>query len=160
MKNVSISAIVMLLLVGPMEASAQPSVWTIHSSTCEAINPAQSQKMEWRETGLVNNDPSRSLWVMCPVMSKYFNTPSPDSYIGIVVGNDSSQPMPVNCILRVLDLQSARLKSYSMKKIVNPGDVGSLEWELTDQSIMLPSIACNLPPKGVVAGMVAGFVAF
>jgi len=116
--------------------------------------------MEWRETGLINNDPSRTLWVMCPVMSKYFNTPSPDSFIGIIVLNGSSQPMPVNCILRVLDEQSARLKSYSMKKIVNPGDGETFEWDLTDQAIMLPSIACNLPPKGIVAGIVAGFVAF
>ena len=72
MDKIFSSALVFILFVFGVEASAQESVWTIHSATCEAINPAQSRMMEWRPEGLVNRDPIRSLWVMCPVMSKFF----------------------------------------------------------------------------------------
>jgi hypothetical protein len=81
MNKIYSSALVFFLSMYGVEAWAQQSVWTIRSATCEAINQAQSQKMEWRATGLVNRDPSRSLWVLCPVISKFFDSNSQDSFL-------------------------------------------------------------------------------
>ena len=160
MKKTYSTTLLLFALPFGLEASAQQSIWTIHASTCEAINPAQSQWMEWRETGLVNRDPSRSLWVMCPVMSKFFDSPFQNSYIAMLVLNDNTQSIQVNCILRAIDGNSESLVSYSQTKTVFPGDATDFAWELENQSILLPSIACNLPPNGVVAGILAGYEDF
>jgi hypothetical protein len=116
--------------------------------------------MEWRETGLVNRDPSRSLWVMCPVMSKFFDSNSQNSIIGIIVGNDNPQSITVQCILRVFEENRETLTNYSQTQTVNPDDEVDFFWVLEDKSIALPSIACKLPPNALVGGIVAGYTAF
>jgi hypothetical protein len=153
------STIFILLAVFPgLEATAQQSVWTVHSSVCEAINPAQSQRMEWRETGLVNRDPSRTLWVMCPVMSKFFNSPYQYSIITLLVANDSSKSMEVQCILRVADVDTMDIMAYAKTQTVVAGGAIDFLWEFEDKPFVLPSVACNLPPNGVIAGILSGFL--
>jgi hypothetical protein len=160
MNKIYSSALVLFLFIYGVEASAQQSVWTIHSSVCEAINPAQSQKMEWRETGLVNRDPSRPLWVMCPVMSKFFDSNSQDSSIVITIANDNPQSIEVNCILRFFEMNKETLTSSSLTQIVSPGDQVAFFWALRNMSIGLPNIACKLPPNGVIVGISADYTDF
>jgi len=117
MNKIYLSFVAFFLFICCVEASAQPSFWTIHSSICEAINPAQSRMMEWRPEGLVNKDPNRPLWVMCPVMSKYFvfDSELQDSIIDIAVGNDNPQPIKVTCILSELKLISSTFQPGSKR---------------------------------------------
>jgi hypothetical protein len=160
MNKIYSSALALFLIVYGAEAQAQQSVWTIHSSVCEAINPAQSQKMEWRETGLVNKDPSRSLWVMCPVISKFFGGNSQDSSIAIIIANDNPQSIEVRCILRVDDGNTRSRQSFSNTKTVFPDGAVDFSWELDNKPFVLPSIACKLPPNGVIRGIFADYTDF
>jgi len=160
MNKIFSSALVFFLFIYVVEASAQQSVWTIHSATCEAINPAQSQKMQWRATGLVNRDPSRSLWVLCPVISKFFDSNSQDSYISMIVANDNPQSIKVRCLLRVGEANTFTMQSFSNTQTVFPDDAVDFSWELENKSIIWPSIACKLPPNGVIAGIIAGYENF
>ncbi len=150
-----ISAIILIIptLLLTSGASAQ-SLFTVHASICEAINPAQSQQMEWRETGLVNRDPSRSLWVMCPIPLENLSGEFEDSSISMSVGNSNSSPIEIRCILRAGSMASGRLETFSKTVAVGSRDTASFVWEIFDNSLVAPSIACNLPPNGHVVGTI------
>ncbi len=48
--------------------SALADVTTVPGASCAAINPTQAKQMEFRESGVVNRDPNRDLWVICPLL--------------------------------------------------------------------------------------------
>ena len=96
---------------------------------------------------------------MCPVMSKFFLSPLQDSFIAVLVGNENPNAIEVTCILRVFDDQSEALQSYSQTLMAQSDEPAEFSWELVDQAIVLPSVACNLPPNGLIQGIVSGFVA-
>lgn len=160
MSKLYLSALVSFLLVFGAETSAQQSIWTTHSSVCEAINPAQAQMMQWRPEWLINKDPNRTLWVMCPVMSKYFDNDLQDSVITIGSGNDNDLPIKVNCILRIVDLETERLTSHSQTKTIAPGTSELFAWQFEDKPLAFPNIACNLPPNGTLLGIISAFIGF
>ena len=142
---------------GPLTTSAQNFADTLssfHSSLCEAINPAQSQRMEWREAGLINRDPSRSLWVMCPIPIAFYNTFTQDSYFGIVAGNNSNQSIRLDCILRYWVNQ--RLTSESQSISISPGGRAEYYWEVFDTQLVSPAVQCNLPPNASITGLIGG----
>ena len=154
------SALVFILFIYGVEASAQQSIWTIHPSICEAIHPIHSSMLKWRPEGLVNRDPSTSVWVMCPVMSKFFDSDSQDSYFDVAVASENPQPVKVNCILRVIDVNTERLTSYSQTKTMTQDGAANFIWELQNKSLVAPSISCKLPPGGLIGGIIAGYVDF
>lgn len=128
---------------------AASDTFSYHSAICEAITPAQSAQMEWRETGLINKDPSNNLWVMCPMPIK--TEDRGDVNFGVAIGNTGSQTVDVDCILRIFD-DDARMKSYSHTLRVNPGGVQVKTWDI-DEQVFWPAIQCNLPPDAVLRGL-------
>lgn len=105
--------------------------------------------MEWRETGLINKDPSRNLWVMCPMPIK--TDDREDVNFGVAIGNASNNVVDVDCILRVYD-DDANLKSYSHTLRIQPGQVASKTWDV-DEEVFWPAIQCNLPPDTILRGL-------
>jgi hypothetical protein len=128
---------------------AAADTFSYHSAICEAITPAQSAKMEWREDGLINKDPSRSLWVMCPMPIK--TEDREDVNFAVAIGNMSNITVDVDCILRVYD-DDANLKSYSHTLRIDPGQVDSNSWDI-DEQVFWPAIQCNMPPDTVLRGL-------
>ena len=155
MINKTVLSILMFITTSAFHAqqAAASDPFSYHSAICEAITPAQSGQMEWRENGLFNKDPQRSLWVMCPMPIK--SDDNSDVNLGVAVGNDSNQVVDVDCILRVYD-DDGRLKSSSYTLRIQPGQVGVKTWDENDQ-IFWPAIQCNLPPNTVLRGLEARY---
>jgi hypothetical protein len=74
------------------------------------------------------------------------------------VANENPQPIEVTCILRVVDFNTLALVAYSKTQTVVPDGSIDFTWELEDKAFVLPSIACNLPPNGVISGIIALYV--
>jgi hypothetical protein len=128
---------------------AAADTFSYHSAICEAITPAQSALLEWREDGLINKDPINTLWVMCPMPIK--TEDREDVNFGVSIGNRSDQTVDVNCILRVYD-DDGDQKSYSHTLRINSGRVGSKSWDV-DEQVFWPAIQCNMPPDTVLRGL-------
>ncbi|MBE9540486.1 MAG: hypothetical protein IMF06_15495 [Proteobacteria bacterium] len=128
---------------------AASDTFSYHSAICEAITPAQSAKMEWREAGLINKDPNNSLWVMCPMPIKVED--HKDVNFGVAIGNSGNTVVDVDCILRVFN-DDGKLKSHSYTLRVGPGEVNSKTWDIDDE-VFWPAIQCNLPPNTVLRGL-------
>jgi len=128
---------------------AASDTFSYHSAICEAITPAQSAKMEWREAGLINTDPNNSLWVMCPMPIKVKE--NEDVNFGVAIGNAGNEVVDVDCILRVFD-EDGKMKSESYTLRVQPGAVGVKTWDVDDE-VFWPAIQCNLPPDTVLRGL-------
>jgi hypothetical protein len=128
---------------------AAADTFSYHSAICEAITPAQSAQMEWREDGLINKDPSRALWVMCPMPIK--TEDREDVNFAVAIGNTSNKTVDVDCILRVYD-DDANLKSHSHTLRIGAGQVDSKSWDI-DEQVFWPAIQCNMPPDTVLRGL-------
>jgi len=131
------------------QQAAASDPYSYHSAICEAITPAQSGQMEWRENGLINKDPSRSLWVMCPMPIK--TDDNEDVNFGVALANPSDSVVDVDCILRIFD-EDGGMQSYSHTLRIQPGQIGVKTWDVNDEAFW-PAIQCNLPPNTVLRGM-------
>ncbi len=155
MKTKSVLSLSMLAVTSTLymaqPVAAEP--WSYHSAVCEAITPAQSERLEWRENGLFNKDPQSSLWVMCPMPIKTDN--NNDVNFGVAVGNDSDSTADVYCILRVYN-EDGKLKSYSHTLTIAPGEVGVKTWDVDDEAFW-PAIQCDMPPNTVLRGLEARY---
>ena len=137
---------VLCLSAIPHTASAQnfsDTLMSFHSSLCEAINPAQSQRMQWRETGLINRDPNFTQ----------------DSFFGVVASNQSNQPVQLTCILRYSEAQTIRSESQTFSMSPNGGRA-EFYWEVYNTQLVGPVVQCNLPPNVSVIGLLAGAAVF
>ena len=141
----------------PLKASAQnfsDTFFSFHSSLCDAINPAQSQMMEWRETGLINRDPNNPLWVMCPIPTAFHNNVTQDSYFGVVGENASNQTVQLRCILRYSKNQSIHSESKTIS--MGPGGRAEFFWEVHNTQLVGPAVQCELPPNVEILGLIGG----
>ena len=78
----------------------------------------------------------------------------------MIVANDNPQSIKVTCLLRVVDANTSTMQSFSNTQTVIPDDAVDFLWELENKAIIVPSIACKLPPNGVIGGIIAGYKAF
>jgi hypothetical protein len=145
----------------PLKASAQnfsDTFFSFHSSLCEAITPAQSHMMEWRETGLINRDPNMPLWVMCPIPMAFYATSTQDSFFGVIAENASSQTVQLRCILRYL--ANGSIRSESMTRSMGPGERADFFWERYNTELLFSAVQCELPPNVAIVGLVGGAAVF
>jgi hypothetical protein len=164
MKNLRhMFVLIMVLSIAyiPLKASAQnfsDIIVSFHSSICEAITPAQSQMMEWRETGLINRDPNNPLWVMCPIPTAFYDNFTQDSFFGVVAANESNQTVQLRCILRygVNRLMHSESKTMSM----GPGGRAEFLWEIYNTQLVTPAVQCDLPPNVAITGLVGATAIF
>ena len=151
MTNRTVLATLMLITTSAFcaQQATASDPYSYHSAICEAITPAQSGNMEWRENGLFNKDPERSLWVMCPMPIKVED--NNDVNFGVAIGNESTEVVDVDCLLRVYD-EDGKLRSESYTLRVQPGEVDVKTWDVNYEAYW-PAIQCNLPPNTVLRGM-------
>ena len=135
-------------------------VLTVPGSACTAINPAQSQQMEWRDYGVINRDPSRALFVTCPVTRNRGDFTDDQSRLGAaaLVFNADDPGLPAKEI-------SCRFKEFvggnAVRGRTENMDVASMQqasmvisdWVINDSELSHFQFTCKLPPLTGVSAL-------
>ncbi len=141
---------------------ADPKITSQHPAVCEAINPAQSQRMQWRERGLTNTG-STPLWVMCPLITEIDLSRS-DPYNtynlhAIVLRNDSFSVMEIECAFRFFSYSQDNWVNKPLEKVaLSSGISDSIIFEHDYDAPQSASIACKLPNNGVIEGLASAII--
>ena len=111
-------------------------------SACHAITPAQASRMEWREQGMVNTDPSKDWWIVCPFTR---GISFAEHRVSLRVFNDANEDIPMSCNFR--EIYAGRQVKGGQKSVTVPaGDNATLEWTMTpDYEDSVVNAACRLP---------------
>ena len=158
MKKITLKNTLLLFVLGgflSLNAFAQ-SVYSVHSSACEAVNPSALHKVKIEDLGLTNFSPPASVWVTCPIALEVFDSSQQSSSFAVVIGNLDSAPITAPCIFRGVDGEAGDTIQRSQRLTIAPGDIGEYEWEVDDTMLLWPTLTCKIPPGAVLGPIVYG----
>ena len=147
------------LLAGAMVLASLSLYTTISSSTvyysapttCAAINPAQSESMEWRENGVFNRSETRFLWLVCPTGSVAAQPPQRAYRFSIQGHSQSDISTELMCILREVASTSAVRQSITRTLTLSADGDGAMVWDNVMPAVRDGSsaftITCKLPQQ-------------
>ena len=124
-------------------AAASGQTYIVSGIACHAITPNQAKFMEWRETGLVNQDTARDLFVVCPIM-KFGD--AEDFSVTIGLSNETNEDVDVSCTIREY-IDGDRVARKTSPEITVPADSFSSEMVFSGgfQTDSHANVVCQLP---------------
>jgi len=124
-------------------AVASGQTYIVSGTACHAITPNQAKFMEWRETGLVNQDTARDLFVVCPIM-KFGD--AEDFSVTIGLYNETNEDVDVSCTIREY-LDGDRVDRQTSPDITVPADSFSSDMVFSGgfQTDTHANVVCQLP---------------
>jgi hypothetical protein len=139
---------------------ALADVTTVPGTFCAAINPTQAKGMEFRESGVINRDPNRDLWVICPLLRDASEDYADPVYMAAaaIVFNDSEESSfstEILCTLREL-IAANRIRGATQTVDVQPqkqAAVSVSRWVINDPTASHFQFQCRLPPDTGVAAL-------
>ena len=149
-----------LTILWLLARSALADVTTAPGTSCAAINPTQAKQMEFRESGIVNRDPNRDLWVICPLLRDASEDYAEPVYLAAaaIVFNDpeeNSSSTEILCTLREL-IAANRIRGATQTVDVPPqkqAAVSVSNWVMNDQTASHFQFQGRLPPDTGVAAL-------
>ena len=137
------------------------SFFLLAASSCKAVNPGDSIRLQSKETGLTNTETDRSIPVVCPINRETFNQFSSTNNDRIVLklqaensgDMDVSMPCAVNNYRGISEVtvSTGGTSELALQKAI-PGE---LDWDLKESIDSLGSIAitCDLPPQTAITSI-------
>ncbi len=137
------------------------SFFIISASSCQAVNPGDSIRLQSKETGLTNTETDRSIPVVCPINREAFNQFSSANNDRIILklqaensgDMDVSMPCAVNSYRGIskVTVTTADTLELPLQKAI-PGE---LVWDLNESidSLESISITCDLPPQTAITSI-------
>ena len=160
---VKASALALLVVATLFPGIVGADVKVTSGLACNTVLPAQSQRAEWREYGVVNKDEKKPLWVICPLERNAMGSDSiysPEYFSAALAAFKlPSQPESsanVRCILKEL-IGANRVGALSQTVIVNSGSQGVLgvcDIEPEDWASSFIFV-CELPPGTGVSALMS-----
>ena len=134
------------------------SFFMIAASSCQAVNPGDSIRLQTRETGLTNTETDRSIPVVCPINREVFNQFSSANNDRIVLklqaesagDMDVSMHCSVNSYKGISEVTVTTVGTLELP--LQKAIPGELKWDLQESIDSLGSITitCDLPPKTAI----------
>ncbi len=130
----------------------------IPATSCKASDPAQSVKLQSRESGLTNTEIDQNLLVTCPLNREVFaaNTSKNNSVFNVIlkVNKSTADESAMDCTLSeyIGDTQS---DSEIINISLNGTEVGFAEWKnwRPSNNLVNYAITCDLPPKTAITSI-------
>lgn len=156
----SVKTAIVLIILWLLSRPALTDVITVPGTTCAAINPSQAKQMEFRESGVVNRDPNRALWVICPLLrdaSENYVDPVYFAAAAIVFNDpeENSTSAEILCTLREL-VAANRIRGTTQTVDVPPQKQAAFSksrWLMNDPTASHFQYQCKLPPDTGVASL-------
>ena len=158
----SVQTAVVFIILWSLARPAFADLLTVPGTSCAAINPTQAKQMEFRESGVVNRDPSRDLWVICPLVRDASENYVDPVYFAAaaIVFNDPEEDSPsteILCTLREL-IAANRIRGATQTVDVPPqkqAAVSVSRWVMNDPTASHFQFQCRLPPDTGVAALLS-----
>jgi hypothetical protein len=152
------TAVVIILWL--LARSALADVTTVPGTSCAAITPAQAKEMEFRETGVVNRDPSRDLWVVCPLLrdaSEDYVNPVYFAAAAILFNDSEEESLSVEIRCSLIERVAANRIRGKTQFVEVPrhkqGAVFVSKWVMNDPTSSHFQFRCKLPPDTGIAAL-------
>lgn len=149
----------LLPVVAPLLAFAcinAPAAWagtifSVPATSCAAINPNQSLRLNWGKEGVVSHDDAVTLWVMCPLVREAGLDDGSDlSYFSAAVTvfaeSDADLNSDVRCILRewISGVEQHREDDQVTLLRENEHTFRWMNLQPTDVDLSMYNVACRL----------------
>ena len=149
--------IIFQLSIGIFALIGSSLTWalSLHNASgieCNAVNPSQAKKIEWRQEGIINKSKTGNVWVTCPLTRLGESVGTGDLFSVRVAAFNLEDGVllqaPVRCELKEM-VGKNRIESRIFKTTVAPGEQKTMQvcdrtpdtWETTY------FISCRLAPK-------------
>ena len=133
---------------------------TVPGTSCAAINPTQAKQMEFRESGVVNRDPDRDLWMVCPLLrdaSENYVDPVYFAAAVIVFNDPEENPSSTEILCTFVERVAAnRIRGKTQTVDVPPQKQAAVSvstWVMNDPTASHFQFKCKLPPDTGVAAL-------
>jgi hypothetical protein len=155
---------VLLLVFAFFSQVAVADVTTTPGTSCSAITPSQAKRMEFREYGIINRDPSLDLWVVCPLLrdaTEGYEEPIYFAAASVAFFNpevdSSSASTEVFCSIREF-VGANRIRSGNRTVDIPEQQQAAVffsRWVMRDPATSHFLFVCKLPPDSGIAALLS-----